>query len=141
MDALILWFAMMVMHYLADWVLQTDVVAKYKQKINWEEYINKNKMYKDDYRAVLEIHCIFWTICINIPLLIYEFLKTGFDYASDTRRLTALIFFIASFILNMGTHYVVDELKANKLVINLRTDQTIHYFQIIITLAVYMIIL
>lgn len=42
-------------------------------------------------------------------------------------------FYSISFVINMIIHAVVDDLKANRFVINLTIDQTIHLFQIIIT--------
>ena len=45
--------------------------------------------------------------------------------------------FILLFIANMLIHAAVDHLKANLLVINLITDQSIHLIQILITWGIF----
>lgn len=138
MKELLLFFGMFVMHYLGDWVLQTDVIAKYKQKDSWEDLIAKDRMYENDYSCVMELHCLFWSICIHVPIVIYEYITTGFIYEDFPSFFE--IFLLASIIINMIIHYVVDELKANRKLINLRTDQSLHYIQIAATLVVYLIL-
>ena len=131
MIGFIVLLSMIVMHYLSDWVLQTDVVAKYKQKDNWKEYGEK---YENDYKSVLNIHSVFWSICINAPIIILELYMYG-PKSSDIYCL----FITISIILNSLMHYLVDDLKANYKRINLRTDQLIHYGQILITFLEYFI--
>jgi hypothetical protein len=44
-------------------------------------------------------------------------------------------------VVNTIIHYIVDDLKANKLKINLIADQSIHLFQILISWVVYMFVI
>ena len=45
---------------------------------------------------------------------------------------------VTIFILNIGVHMIVDDLKANKKKINLIADQSIHLMQIIATWFIYL---
>ncbi len=45
--------------------------------------------------------------------------------------------FIIVFVINFITHAIVDDLKANKMKINLVVDQSCHIIQIIISFAVF----
>ena len=125
----IVFLGMLVMHYLSDWVLQTDVVAKYKQKDNWKEYGDK---YKHDYMSVLNIHSIFWSICIMSPIIILDICTCGFN--NDHGTLIVILI-----IINTLIHYMVDDFKANSKCINLSVDQLIHIAQILISVFVYFI--
>jgi hypothetical protein len=52
----------------------------------------------------------------------------------------SLVAFIVNFIAQTAIHAVVDNLKANKMKINLIEDQLLHLVQISFTLALYMIV-
>lgn len=71
----------------------------------------------------LLMHSLEWCLMINLPLIL---LGAPGD-----------VFLILSVILNTGIHYLVDDLKANKLKINLIQDQSIHLCQILITYGIY----
>lgn len=117
---------MILFHIIDDFVLQPISLSNLKQKKWWEKQEGYSDKYKDDYKVALAIHSISWSIMIHIPLVIM-FPSLG--------QLALLI----SFIVNAVIHYFIDDLKANKLKINLFEDQMIHFCQICTTLSVIMI--
>ena len=119
---------MILFHIIDDFVLQPISLSNLKQKKWWEKQEGYSDKYKDDYRVALAIHSISWSIMIHIPLVIM-FPSLG--------QLALLI----SFIVNAVIHYFIDNLKANKLKINLFEDQMVHFCQICTTLSIIMILL
>lgn len=119
---------MILFHIIDDFVLQPISLSNLKQKKWWEKQEGYSDKYKDDYKVALAIHSISWSIMIHIPLVIM-FPSLG--------QLALLI----SFIVNAVIHYFIDDLKANKLKINLFEDQMVHFCQIFTTLSVIMITL
>ena len=119
---------MILFHIIDDFVLQPISLSNLKQKKWWEKQEGYSDKYKDDYKVALAIHSISWSIMIHIPLVIM-FPSLG--------QLALLI----SFIANAVIHYYIDDLKANKLKINLFEDQMVHFCQICTTLSVIMILL
>ena len=118
-------------HVVDDYYLQ-GWLASAKQKKWWEENA-PNALYKNDYKVALLVHSFSWAFSINLPVLVYAL----FFQILPTIILPYFILLIA----NMIIHYIVDNLKANKLKINLITDQNIHLFQILISWAVYMFVI
>lgn len=119
---------MILLHIIDDFVLQPISLSNLKQKKWWEKQEGYSDKYKDDYKVALAIHSISWSIMIHIPLLIM-FPSLG--------QLALLI----SFIVNAVIHYYIDDLKANKLKINLFEDQMVHFWQICTTLSFIMSLL
>ena len=119
---------MILFHIIDDFVLQPISLSNLKQKKWWEKQEGYSDKYKDDYKVALAIHSISWSIMIHIPLVIM-FPSLG--------QLALLI----SFIANAVIHYYIDDLKANKLKINLFEDQMVHFCQICTTLSVIMSLL
>ena len=119
---------MILFHIIDDFVLQPISLSNLKQKKWWEKQEGYSDKYKDDYKVALAIHSISWSIMIHIPLVIM-FPSLG--------QLALLI----SFIVNAVIHYYIDDLKANKLKINLFEDQMVHFCQICTTLSIIMILL
>lgn len=119
---------MILFHIIDDFVLQPISLSNLKQKKWWKKQEGYSDKYKDDYKVALAIHSISWSIMIHIPLVIM-FPSLG--------QLALLI----SFIVNAVIHYFIDDLKANKLKINLFEDQMVHFCQICTTLSVIMILL
>ena len=117
---------MILLHIIDDFVLQPISLSNLKQKKWWEKQEGYSDKYKNDYKVALAIHSISWSIMIHIPLVIM-FPSLG--------QLALLI----SFIVNAVIHYFIDDLKANKLKINLFEDQMVHFCQICTTLSVIMI--
>lgn len=117
----ILLLCMVFCHIVDDYYLQ-GLLAKLKQKSYWE--LNApDKMYKHDYLMALLMHSMSWSFMIMLPLLIY------FDFDPP-------VSFMILWIINTIVHFVTDDLKANRFKINLIQDQSIHIFQIIITLII-----
>lgn len=119
---------MILLHIIDDFVLQPISLSNLKQKKWWEKQEGYSDKYKDDYKVALAIHSISWSIMIHIPLVIV-FPSIG--------QLALLI----SFIANAVIHYYIDDLKANKLKINLFEDQMVHFWQICTTLSFIMSLL
>lgn len=119
---------MILLHIIDDFVLQPISLSNLKQKKWWEKQEGYSDKYKDDYKVALAIHSISWSIMIHIPLVIM-FPSLG--------QLALLI----SFIVNAVIHYYIDDLKANKLNINLFEDQIVHFWQICTTLSFIMSLL
>lgn len=106
-------FLMIWCHLIDDYVLQ-GCLAKMKQKKFWQENAPQ-PLYKYDYFMALLCHALMWSISIMIPTM-----------------------FTGNFIwwlvpINFVIHFMVDDLKANRGKINLITDQTIHFIQVVLT--------
>ena len=119
---------MILLHIIDDFVLQPISLSNLKQKKWWKKQEGYSDKYKDDYKVALAIHSMSWSIMIHIPFVIM-FPSLG--------QLALLI----SFIVNTVIHYYIDDLKANKLKINLFEDQMVHFWQICTTLSFIMSLL
>ena len=111
-------------HVIADYNLQ-GWLASAKQKSYWEKNA-PDKMYKHDYICALIMHSFSWTFMIMLPLMY----AVGFKVNS---------FFLFLFVSNVLLHAITDDFKANKKVLNLWQDQSIHMYQIIITAALVLL--
>ena len=114
-----IFLVMLFAHTIADYVLQTDVLTKFKQKKNQESYGDK---YKYDYIPMLFMHSFMWSFCIHLPLLLLK---------QEYVLISVLI------IMQTIIHMIIDNAKANDLSINLIVDQLMHLLQIIISFMVY----
>lgn len=117
---------MVFMHILDDYYLQ-GVLKELKQKA-WREKNHPAEMYKHDYIVALLAHAFSWTFCIMLPIAVNSAFNVGF------------VFYV-TFFIQMAIHALVDDLKANKLKINLITDQTIHLLQIVASYAIYLLVM
>lgn len=115
--------SMVFCHIIDDYYLQ-GILAKLKQKSWWQEN-TPHDLYKHDYIVALIMHAFSWSFMIMLPIFIQSSFQPSW----------VLIF---AFVVNACVHAIVDDLKANKRVINLITDQTCHIAQIISTFALYM---
>ena len=111
-------------HVIADYNLQ-GWLATAKQKSYWEKNA-PDEMYKHDYICALIMHSFSWTFMIMLPLMY----AVGFKVNS---------FLLFLFISNVLLHAITDDFKANKKVLNLWQDQSIHMHQIIITAALVLL--
>ena len=121
------------LHVFADFTLQ-GLFGNLKSKFWWMDACNnlkgivsKKVVYskcKRDFMAGLLIHSAYWALITFFP--IWYFCE------SDVKMLAVLV-------PNVAIHYFVDDLKANKLKINLIEDQLIHLGQIIVTFAAWRI--
>jgi len=109
---------MILAHVIDDYFLQ-GILASMKQKSWWRKQDGYKDMYKDDYQVALLMHSMEWSIMVLLPGMFMFNLPE--------------LFLAAVFVVNTAIHYYVDDLKANKLAINLWVDQGIHIIQIILT--------
>ena len=112
---------MIIGHLVADFTLQ-GWLADGKQESWWKKMCGGKipDKYKNDYIAALYCHAMYWSIFVCAPF-----------YASEH--------FLSAIILNTTVHAIVDDLKANRKMINLVQDQLIHFVQILLTFAVLII--
>lgn len=111
-------FSMFFLHIIADFLVQCNFMATYKQKKNWEPYL-KEGPYEYDYLVVLAVHSFSWAFITFLPLLFYTHNAT---------------FFVCGLLVNTVIHMFVDNLKCNLHKINLIDDQVCHLAQIVITM-------
>lgn len=117
---------MIFLHIVDDFYLQGKL-AELKQLKWWISQFDKYEdflKYRNDYKIALMIHAFSWTFMIMLPISILFYGTLDWKY-------------YLVFEINWMIHVIVDDLKANKLKINLITDQTIHLIQIIITWALF----
>ena len=109
---------MILMHIVDDYYLQ-GILASMKQKKWWIKQEGYKSLYKNDYKMALLMHSMSWSIMILLPAML--FLNVS-QYV-----------LLGIFVINAFIHYHIDDLKANKLQINLMFDLTIHIMQVITT--------
>jgi hypothetical protein len=112
---------MLLGHLVADYTLQ-GWLADGKQKSWWRKIFGGREdavpdKYKHDYIAALLCHALYWSIFICAPF-----------YASP--------WFLCAVMGNTIVHAIVDDLKANRMKINLIQDQLLHLIQILITFGI-----
>ena len=113
---IVLW--MIFFHIVDDYYLQ-GWLASAKQKRWWEENAPQPK-YKYDYIWALLMHSFSWAFMIMFPI-------------AATMSFNLDKVFIRLFVLNICLHAVIDDMKANRGLINLWQDQLLHIAQIILT--------
>lgn len=106
---------MIFLHIIDDFCLQ-GIMASMKQKSWWQkDPVAAKPLYRHDYIAALLAHSFSWAFMTMIPTLIWG--KWSFGIL----------------ISNMLLHAYIDDMKANRGIINLIADQSIHIGQILIT--------
>lgn len=111
---LFIFFIMLFLHILEDYKIQ-GWLAEGKRKDFWQNFGMK---YKDDYKICLIEHGFQNSFMIHSPLLFIFGIYNIFIYIS--------------IILYAFIHAYIDDLKANKKVINLIQDQILHIICILI---------
>ena len=124
MHPIFILLSMIFCHIIDDYYLQ-GWLASAKQKKWWVQNA-PNKLYRFDYIMALACHSFSWAFMIMLPI---AFVIGG-----------NLGWLFLAYPINMGIHMFVDDLKANKLKINLITDQLIHFMQIGVTFLTYYLI-
>lgn len=120
MSKMFILLAMVFCHILDDYCLQTNgPLATMKQKKWWEEN-HPQKLYRYDYLVALLMHSLSWAFMIMLPVAFYM----SWDVNTN---------FIILFVLNTVCHALIDNAKANWLLINLIADQSVHMAQILVT--------
>lgn len=130
---------MLIAHYLADFVLQTEADRNMKQKIWWKRMTNLKPpkelaekygfnnirlwfFYCNDYKAVLAAHSLFWGFLVSLPCFLVGWVD-------------GITFFLESIVMAVF-HFRIDDEKANEYEITLVEDQLYHLAQIVILWAV-----
>lgn len=115
---------MIVMHTLADYGVQHWCrLSDLKQKAFWETHpVGREKKYQYDYLFALGFHSINWACLTFWPLLFFHLIS-----------MEQIEIYNIVVIVNAVIHAIIDDLKANKLKLNLGQDQTLHLLQIVIS--------
>ena len=115
---------MLFLHVVDDYYLQ-GILASMKQRDWWLKNTPEDKqcLYCKDYLMALGMHSFSWTFMIMLPIAISLKFNIGW--------------WIIAYIVNSAIHSFVDDLKANKLKINLIVDQSIHILQIVTTWVIF----
>lgn len=123
-------FSMLFLHIIADFCVQNEFMAKFKQKKEWDRYFHDDKMsdnlvcprkYNKDYIPVLFVHAFSWAFITYLPLLYYVF------YSKILMPETWCVFVL----IQTFVHMYIDDKKCNKFEINLIVDQLLHFLQIL----------
>lgn len=116
---------MIFMHILDDYKIQSGVLAFLKQKDYWKK-VAPQSLYRYDYIAALIIHGFSWAFMIMLPLAILMKFNIGW-------------FFMIMLFINAIIHAAIDDLKANRGILNLCQDQLLHIFQILGTASMFFV--
>lgn len=122
MNSIFTLLLMIFLHIIDDYYLQ-GWLASAKQKKYWQENAPE-KLYRFDYIWALIMHSFSWTFMIMLPIAF----NTNFEIG---------VGFVGVFIANLSIHASVDDMKANKRIINLWTDQIVHLAQICSTFLLF----
>lgn len=116
--------AMIFCHIVDDYYLQ-GWLASAKQREWWRENA-LDELYKRDYIWALIMHSFSWSFVVMLPIAyVCQF------------KLSA--WFIVSIVANTIVHVFVDDMKVNRKLINLWTDQLFHMSQIVMTFIMFVI--
>ena len=110
-------------HIVDDYYLQ-GWLASAKQKKWWQKEAPA-KLYRFDYIWALLMHSFSWAFMVMLPIAFYYNFDAGSCY-------------VYILIINMITHAIVDNEKANNFTINLWVDQLIHMAQLILTAMIFL---
>ena len=116
MNNLIILITMLFCHIVDDYYLQ-GWLASAKQK-NWWANNAPNPLYKKDYIMALFMHSFSWAFMIMLPILVQGFSSVVWNL------------YLPFLMMNCVVHMIIDDLKANRLKINLIQDQSVHMLQI-----------
>lgn len=137
---IIILISMILLHIIEDFHLQ-GILASMKQKKWWKNELIKSrtydeqtwKKYKNDYIVSLIVHSLENSIFIMLPCiidcLIYTITRNPYNHF--------WVYLVSLIVGNTIIHYLIDNLKANKMQINLVVDQLMHLFVIIIWFFIY----
>ena len=120
---------MYALHILADFHLQ-GLFCNLKQKKWLDDQLTsyseeQKRLYNKDYLVGLILHSFEWSVFFMIPVFLV---------------CTNVWYVLITLIVNTTIHAIVDDLKCNKLKINLTQDQGIHAVQIVLTWIVFFIL-
>ena len=125
--------SMLFLHIIADFCVQNEFMARFKQKKEWsildlkfnlnrpDDARRFSKKYEHDYIPVLFVHAFSWAFITFIPMLHYV-------YCTKTLKIEVWCIWV---IIQTFLHMYIDHQKCNKFRINLIYDQFLHFLQII----------
>ncbi len=116
----IIFLAMICCNLIADYNLQ-GILAQMKQRSWWKENY-PDELYAKDWICALIEHSFMWSFITHLPLIWY--------YWGNNDKLEVIFVLI---IVQMVIHAIIDHLKANKKVISLYDDQSMHLLQIFVS--------
>ena len=122
MNILFVIILMVFCHIVDDYYLQ-GWLASAKQRQWWKDNA-PDKLYRFDYIWALIMHSFSWAFMIMLPIALFN------SFAISGA-------FVGMLVFNMIMHAFVDDLKANKRMINLWTDQFCHMVQITATFIIF----
>jgi len=114
---------MLFLHVVDDFGMQ-GIMGSMKMKSWWDKQ-TKDPKYQYDYVPVLFLHAFSWSFAVMLPIAAATGFRTDWIF-------TALL------VLNTAVHAWVDDMKANRLKINLVQDQACHVAQILATFCAYL---
>lgn len=117
--------SMLFMHIVDDYYLQ-GILASMKQKAWWKKQESYKDLYKYDYIVALIMHSFSWAFMVMMPI-------------AFTMSFAITAGFAIVLAVNAVVHCIVDNLKANKMKINLIADQSIHVAQIVATFVLFLV--
>lgn len=120
MNLIYVFFMMLFLHVLDDFHFQ-GCLANLKQK-SWWETNAPDPMYKYDWIPALAAHVITWTMFIMLPCVIFMDVPVWLV--------------VVLFVCNCAFHFWIDDLKCNRMALNLIEDQLFHLSQITLTFLV-----
>ena len=121
----LVFLAMIFFGIVDDFYLQGKL-CNLKQKKYWEDNYQDDK-YVGDYKCALIIHSFSWSFMVMLPQLFYIWHLPLTEESVDVMSIIIGLIIV----LNSVIHYLIDDAKANKLTIDLYTDQFLHLFQIL----------
>ena len=122
-----LYIALILFHYIGDFILQTDYLAKAKNPTYWKDL--KKKMSTEDmahYIPILEnqdwffvmiAHCFIWSFCVHYPIILIS------------SKSPIIIAF--SICFHTGLHFAIDSYKIIGKGISMKGDQIFHLLQLL----------
>ena len=116
---------MLLLHVLAEFVLQPVALLRLKQKTYWEQPEHPNGG-KDASAMAIAIYAILWSVMIMLPLMYYS---TEGD-----------LILLLVFLVNMLVHAYIDEYATNRRKLTFVTAQSLYLLQLTITFLITMII-
>ena len=117
--------SMIFCHIVDDYYLQ-GWLASAKQRKWWKDN-SPDKLYEDDYVMALFMHSFSWTFMIMLVPMLFNINSLS-------------ILYVFTFGINLLTHAVVDNAKANLKMLNLIQDQLIHLCQIYVTWLIFVVL-
>ena len=120
-----IFFVMLLLHVVAEFVLQPVALLRLKQKTYWEQPEHPNGG-KDASAMAIALYAILWSVMIMLPLMYYS---TEGD-----------LILLLVFLFNMLAHAYIDEYATNRHKLSFVMSQSLYLLQLTITFLVTLLI-